>query len=693
MKRVYDFSLPESSLDWQDGVPISKRYGDYYFSSDDGIEEVKHVFIKPNNLVHRWNKPRSIRPFTIVETGFGTGLNFLSIVDAWAKTPEPKLDLHFLSIEQEPLSIENMGKAHKQWPQFSSYSSQLLEQYPNRVRGKHEISLCDNRVTLSLIYGNIHPELANYSFSSDCWFLDGFSPAKNPDMWRSSLFKLMAQRSNTNATFSTFTSASKIRKGLEEEGFEVLKLSGYGKKREFLSGKILSQDKRKIHYYPAPLPLWACSRANAEQSDKIKPIKTGATEVVSRNINHRNINKNYDVAIIGAGIAGLTTANKLAEKGMRCLVIDKRSKMVDAASGQEKLAMYVKFPATQNKEAKLILQCLTYSQHYFDNAQSKSKLEFWNKTGLLQLAWNNKERTRQLNFNHNYNLPDDIIRAVNVEQASKLTGLDTQQFGQWFANCGILEPPLFAEATIARHKLDVKLNTLVTGYQFCEHKKQWLLTTNNDEITAKYLVVASAHEAKQSELLKHLPLKPIRGQVSSVFIPNLKGPKSAVCGEGYLCPSTSGWHHFGATFELNDTNEEPTFESHMKNIENLTNWLPNWANDAKLRQAKSSSSAGLRCTTPDYNPIVGLAPNFEIMKNRFSKLREDSNACKDIYGNFHPQLFVNVGHGSKGLITTPICAEVIAAEICQSPSPLDSELQQMLSPARFIIKHLAQRRI
>lgn len=684
---LYNFSVPRPNITWEASTPASLDYDDYYFSTDSGLEESQHVFIGPNKLDSRWLGSNKTSPFTIVETGFGSGLNFLTTLKSWLETPDPKQNLYFLSIEQHPLDITELRLAHKAWPALKQLSSLLLSQYPYLLRGKHHIRLFNGRVELALIFGDVNKDLKNYAFTADCWFLDGFSPAKNPQMWQAELFRLMAQRSKKGTTFSTFTAASQVRKHLINKGFIVNKLSGYGKKREFLSGiiganKTCDNETLADNYYSLDEARWT----------QPKPTKL-AQEAQAGIIKSEGGCNYYDAIIVGAGLAGLTTAQKLAEKGMHCLIIDKRSQTTGGASGQSRLALYAKFPSRPNKEAKLTLQCLSYSQSYFKALQSNSSISFWNASGLLQTAWNKRELERQQEFSKNYSLPNKLVYPVDQHQAYKLSAINTEHGGLWFPQSGTLDPSNFAKFILGNTAIDQLLNAEVRNFDFDTQKQAWQLELANQQLSSRYLILANTHAIKEFPYCQHLPLKPIRGQVSSVYLPTLAGARSVVCGEGYLCPNDGGWHHFGATYELDNLSEQVTQNSHHMNITSLIKWLPSLASSDTLYRATHKASAGLRCTTPDYNPIAGRAPDFEFMLDAFAKLRKDSNACEEVYGSFHNQLFINVGHGSKGLMTAPLCADLIASEISRSPLPIDSQLREMLNPARFLIKHLTQRRI
>jgi tRNA 5-methylaminomethyl-2-thiouridine biosynthesis bifunctional protein len=186
-------------------------------------------------LASRWQQLATDK-FTIIETGFGTGLNFLCATRLWLDTAPPEAILHFISVEKFPLTFEDISIALQAWPDLDFVKAPLLAQYPSLIGGNETIALFDHRVQLTLLIGDATTELSHIPNKPDAWFLDGFAPAKNPDMWQTALFAQMARLSHHNTTFATFTSAGVVRRGLISAGFAVNKRTGFGKKREMLTG-------------------------------------------------------------------------------------------------------------------------------------------------------------------------------------------------------------------------------------------------------------------------------------------------------------------------------------------------------------------------------------------------------------------------------------------------------------------------
>ena len=224
-----------SALEWRNGQPYSQTFDDVYFSTDNGISETNHVFIAQNQLQNRFESLTQ-NQFTIIETGFGTGLNFLVASMLWLAHAPPHAQLYFYSIEKHPLNLTDLSRAHGLWPQFSSISNELLVQYKTLKSGANYFSMAGGRIKLNLQIDDIALALPQFTKTADAWFLDGFAPAKNAEMWSAEVFAHIARLSQTNTTFATFTSAGLVRRGLQAVGFSVKKLAGFGKKREMLCG-------------------------------------------------------------------------------------------------------------------------------------------------------------------------------------------------------------------------------------------------------------------------------------------------------------------------------------------------------------------------------------------------------------------------------------------------------------------------
>lgn len=250
-------AISYATIQWRDSkTPISDQFGDVYFSQTDGLEESRYVFIHHNRLAERWKQLNADKAgnFIILETGFGTGLNFLATWQLWDQIAPKDWTLHFLSIEKFPLQLEDLKKACAAWQELNPYAEQLINNYPLPAAGIHSLEFkspdSDNKVQLHLLIGDVHqwlpqlgldnehPQALSTPWSVDSWFLDGFAPSKNPEMWSDTLYQQMHRLSKASTTFATFTAAGIVRRGLQQAGFQVEKVAGFGRKREMLIGHL-----------------------------------------------------------------------------------------------------------------------------------------------------------------------------------------------------------------------------------------------------------------------------------------------------------------------------------------------------------------------------------------------------------------------------------------------------------------------
>ncbi len=213
-------------------VPRSKQFDDVYFSAQDGLAETRHVFLDGNNLPDAWAGKDN---FTICETGFGTGLNFLAVLQLLARSDRPK-HLHFISFEKYPLQKAYIEECLSVWGELSSELVVLLSNYPSDINYNiYNLTIFDD-VDLTLVFRDVNEEMPKLQEEVDCWFLDGFKPSSNPDMWSETVFQNMARLSHEGTSLATFTAAGFVRRGLEAVGFDIRKVKGYGRKREMCVG-------------------------------------------------------------------------------------------------------------------------------------------------------------------------------------------------------------------------------------------------------------------------------------------------------------------------------------------------------------------------------------------------------------------------------------------------------------------------
>ncbi|MPV86318.1 tRNA (5-methylaminomethyl-2-thiouridine)(34)-methyltransferase MnmD [Ostreibacterium oceani] len=225
--------LPLAAVNIDAGGIYSETFADYYFHPEAGIQESEYNFIQGNDLAHRFGR-QSQDTFTVVEIGFGSGLNCLLTENCWQQHRVAGKQLHYLCVEKYPLSRTQLAAIYRQNHWQLPAIDAMLSCYPPRKAGQHTQQLTPN-MQISWWFADVCA-VHSLGVSVDAWFLDGFAPQRNPAMWSPQLFELMARHSHANSTFATFTAAGFVRRGLQAAGFVVNKHPGFGQKRERLVG-------------------------------------------------------------------------------------------------------------------------------------------------------------------------------------------------------------------------------------------------------------------------------------------------------------------------------------------------------------------------------------------------------------------------------------------------------------------------
>lgn len=634
---------------WDAGIPISDIFDDVYFTKDGGVEETEHVFIQGNQLLERFTELAPQHHFVIAETGFGTGLNFLVTRQRWLENTHEDCTLHFVSFEKYPLRPEDIQDIWHAWPELTDCKDQFLAQYPPAIEGFHTLFFDQGRVKLTLIIGELLEQLPRFEGLVDAWFLDGFAPSKNPDMWHTSLYHSMARLSGVNTTLATYTVAQRVREGLTEAGFSFCKAPGFGHKRYILTGQLAAQ-----------------------------PLVSTLPETIPSS-----------VIVVGAGLAGASTARALADAGMSVVLLESMPEPALKGSGNAQGALYAKLAVKPTPESALHLHGLRYSTNLLRQLPDQEP-PLASICGVLQLALNEKEVRRQQQLSETSLYPDSFLQAVTATEASLLMGATTPHSGLFFPQAGWVAPADYCRFLLNHPRIDCHFNQAITTLvQDSQH--QWTVHSASSSYRAAYVVICTAAEAVQLEPFHHLPIKPIRGQTSHISVSSDRPQlKTVVCGEGYISPPSLGQYCFGATFDLHDHEPAVRHSDHLKNIAQLARAIPAFNS---IKAEECSGRTGFRCSTADYLPIVGKAADFSATLEKFSSLRIDATSCDGLSVPRLKGLFINTGHGSKGLITCPISAAVITAMICELPSPLPNDLATRLDPARFILRDLRRSRI
>lgn len=664
--------LQPAQLDWSQGLPFASAFGDIYFSQENGDAETQHVFLAANQLEPRFSALTNHQPFTIIETGFGTGLNWLCTQRLWEKCQRPGW-LHYISIEKHPLTLTDLRQAHTLWPLYKNFSEALQKNYPALAPGFHRLFFPELRSTLTLVFSDIQTALPQISAQADTWFLDGFAPDKNPAMWQPYLYENMARLSHEGSTFSTFTAAGFVRRGLQTEGFIVEKVPGYGKKREMLcghfSGHPNSEINSKKQYSPAEKP-WLYRPPTPSQ-----------------------ITEQRSAIIIGAGIAGATTAYALAQRGWHISVLDKHA-IADGASGNPAAVVALTPCTTEDVLSHFPQQAGLHTLRVLKN-EAPTHDRIWNPCGVLELAATNHQK--KFSASRAIALPKSLWSVVSPDEASQLSGITLQETTVWQAQSGWLDAKAWCRFLLNHPNIHVYENHAVSA--LIKENDRWQVhyhSPKNQQSSYKsspVIILANGYDALA--LLNNIPfpLRAVRGQVAR-FLPTEKTAKlqSIIAAQTYITPADNdGYHCLGASFIPDDLATDIRLTEHESIRTTLATMLPALETDLEPCPQWLGRSS-IRCQSEDYLPLIGRLASPSNIAQHYAGLRDgklhDYPLLQPIEG-----LYINLAYGSHGFSYALLGAEILASELNNEPAPCARTTLENLNPIRFFIRQLKRGKI
>ncbi|MDQ2075214.1 bifunctional tRNA (5-methylaminomethyl-2-thiouridine)(34)-methyltransferase MnmD/FAD-dependent 5-carboxymethylaminomethyl-2-thiouridine(34) oxidoreductase MnmC [Marinimicrobium sp. ABcell2] len=670
-----------AEISWdEDGQPLSTVFGDVYFSRQDGLAETRHVFLHHNQLPERFAQLKDEDHFCIGETGFGSGLNFLATWQLWQQCAPAGAQLDFVSVEKFPLQKHDLARALSLWPELAPFANPLLEAFPPPQGGFHRLEFAGGKIRLTLIVDEAaqglaqllasdHPLFRAAGITMDAWFLDGFAPSKNPDMWRPELFTVIGELSGSGTTAATFSAASVVKQGLAQAGFSITKVPGFGRKREMIRA----------------------ARANTVSSTH-SPTTRWNKNTPPWDLPPKSVDASKKAIVIGGGLAGCHTARALADRNYEVTLLERQSHLAAEGSGNPQGVLYAKLSHQASPLGEFNLASLMYAQRHYQPFWQAGPA-YGEACGVLQLAYNASEQALQEQLRERLSQHEGFLSFVNQDQASEIAGIALPYGGLYFPQAGWLAPPQVCARLIDHPKIQVRSVTEVTELAYDE---DWQVSlADGSTLHSDLVVIANAFDARRFAQTRDLPLKSIRGQVT--YLPATERShqlRAALCAEGYLAPAQNGVHCAGASFNLGDSNPALTEQDHHTNLNKLSYFGSELS--GLWPHADSHSLDGrvaFRCATRDYLPVVGPVPRREQFLEDYAPLRKDAHADIPIPGAYWPGLYVNLGHGSRGLAYTPLCAQLLAALICGESRPMSRDLARALHPARFLIRDLIRSRV
>ena len=648
----------------QENTPVSDKFDDVYFSNQDGLAETHYVFLEGNQLWERWVHYQEAH-FVIAETGFGTGLNFFAVTTLFRefrqKYPDSPLKrLYFISFEKYPLLLYALQQAHLAYPQFSHLAQHLQQHWLNPIQGCYRFHF--DETTLDLWFGDVAknlPQLGDYiNGKIDAWFLDGFAPSKNPDMWNEQLYQQMFRFTKPQGTFATFTAASAVRKGLENAGFHIKKRKGFGKKRECLSGQ---KTYEKMTALSAP---WFHSQpANLKEED---------------------------IAIIGGGIASLCTAISLVKRGAKITIYCEDEQTALNASGNKQGAFYPQLSDDNERNIRFYIHAFAYGHQFLQWAihqQIKFEHEF---CGVALCAYSDKTESK-LNKIAELNLPSDLYQSLSQTELSEKVGLPLPFRGGFIPQGAWLAPRQLVQHTFAfLEKQGVQIKTLQKVTALSQTENGWQITTaENKTFCHEVVVLANGHKLTEFEQTQKLPLYPVRGQVSQIpTSANLLKLKTVLCYDGYLTPvdQAKTSHCIGASHVRDNATREFSLTEQQENQQKIQQNIPeDWTKEVDT--SGNLARIGVRCSVRDLTPMMGAVPHFSAQQAQYQNLFNLRRRKQPIeQAENYPNLYLIGALGSRGLTSAPFLGETLASLIYGEPLPMSEDLIHNLMPNRSWVR-------
>ncbi len=661
-------SLPAMISFDPNGLPFDSRYRDVYKSRAGAMAEAREVFVAGADVVDRW---RRCERFTLLELGFGLGVNFLATLAAWRGDALACRRLHYVSIEAHLVEARELERAHAALGVGGQDAHRLLGRWPMPLPGLHRIEFADARVTLTIAIGDVHQMLPRIAAAADAIYLDGFSPARNPAMWDEATCRALARHARPGARLATYTAASPVREALSSAGFEVSLHPGFADKRECL--RATYAPRWRTFPAPEPAPSWP----------------------------------RRELLVIGAGLAGCATAAALAGRGWRVQLLDRHAGAAQEGSAQTALADHPHLSPDDNLLSRLTRAALMMGRaENCESAPSGSgaidrtrSIDFSAGTGpvrsigRLALGRDAQDEERLHATVARLGFPAAFLRPVDREEASALAGLRLRHGGAWLPLCRAAEPARLCEAWLRDSGVPLAHDPGRSVQRLERRGDDWIaMDARGDELgRAPVVALAAAGETLRLADMQSAQLRRVRGQTTLLHPGTIGGLRTVLGGDAYACPLPGVGVLAGATFDDDDA-LEPTSDADRSNLRRLARLLAptpatdDWA-DAMLPRS-SSGPVGFRYVARDRIPLIGALPD----ERRAAAMAGDLIRNDRLPIPTLPGVYGAFAYGSRGLLWAMFGAQVLAAMLEGEPSPVESDLIGALDPARFLRQRLRRAR-
>ena len=611
-----------------DGAPFSPAFGDVYHSTHGGPAQAQHVFLGGNDLPARW---RDRERFVILETGFGLGLNFLATWQTWCADARRCRRLHFVSIEKHPFAAPDLAFAQQAWPEFADLAATLRHHWPPLTPGIHRLHLDDDRVILTLVFADAASQLREVDAAVDAFYLDGFAPVSNPEMWSLPVCKALARLAAPGATLATWCLARPVRDALAAVEFDLERRPGFAPRREMLVGHFRS---RRPDRRPPPAERRAI--------------------------------------VIGAGIAGSTVAHRLAASGWQVTVLEHAVAPGQGASGNL-AGMLRPLPSPDDNR----ISRLTRAGYLATRALLQSlPAARWSPCGVVHLARDTGHEAQQRRTVEMLDLPPEVLQFVAAGAAGALLQWPVETGGWWFPGGGWGEPPALCRAAPAALPPRITVPCPGAVDRLERPKTNWQALAADGSVLAEapVVVMASGVAAPHFSQFAWLPQIAARGQVSHLPASATPPLEIVVCRHGYATPGVDGQCLVGATFSLVAVLHGGRLADLRDNLAHPAVTQPGVAPD--FHPGQLAGRVGFRPLSPDRLPIVGPVP---------------AGVAAGVNSRLHslprlPGLWCAQGYGTRGITWSALMADLLVSRIEGDPLPLERDLVDALDPGRFLVR-------
>ncbi|WP_155803314.1 FAD-dependent 5-carboxymethylaminomethyl-2-thiouridine(34) oxidoreductase MnmC [Bordetella sp. FB-8] len=612
--------LQPATLSFDDaGHPFSASYGDVYHSRTDALGQAEQVFLRGNDLPRRW---QGRARFTVCETGFGLGLNFLALWRAWRADPRRVARLHVVSIEGHPLE---RGALRAAWDrhlprELRALADFLVEQWPQRLPGLHRLEFEDGAVTLTLAFGEAAAVAPRLSAHVDAYFLDGFAPSRNPAMWSPEMLGVLARLAAPDATLATWCSVGHVRRTLAAAGFEIKREQGYGKLH-------MTVGRRAAQAVPGPA----------------LPCADPAP-----------------VLVIGAGLAGAGVAQALALRGRQVTVLAPDDD-AGAHRGHLAAALTPVIARDDNPRARLSRAGSLRALHRWAGLDQAVR-----RCGTLQLERDVGRAAALSEALSCLAFPEDWARFVDAGQAGRLAGLPVARGGVYFRDGLLVRPDRLVAALLSRPGVTRRAGMVACirpaagMWQACDARG--LVLAEADQVVLACAAQAPALLRASGLLDPFLPrlaqMHALAGEVTQIPACALRGgPHCIVGGEGYLLPEVQGWCVAGSTYVHGAARAEAGAAGQRVNLDKAAGLLDAGAGLALrgLPAGDLPGWAGWRAVLPGRLPAIGPLAHAD-------------------------GVWLATGYASRGLSWSALGGDLIAAWLCGEPLPLETDLIAQILP-------------